>query len=97
MKQLNAAELKKWMDDKHYFLLVDVREKWEHAAYNIGGIHIPLGEIITRKDEIPKGADVVVYCEKGVRSAIAIQRLEPLGFENLYNLTGGVSILKKQA
>jgi adenylyltransferase/sulfurtransferase len=95
MKQLSVAELKKWTEDNRYFLLVDVREQWERAAYNIGGQHIPLGEIISRKEEISKGAPVVVYCEKGMRSAIAIQRLEPLGFDNLYNLEGGLSLMRK--
>jgi rhodanese-related sulfurtransferase len=97
MKQLGATEFKKWVEDNRHFLLVDVREDWEYAAYNIGGLHIPLSEIMARKEEIAKGTPVVVYCEKGIRSAIAIQRLEPLGFDNLYNLEGGLSTLKKHA
>lgn len=95
MKQISATELKQWIEDNRFFLLVDVREKWEHAAYNIGGLHIPLGEVMSRKDEISKSAPVIVYCEKGMRSAIAIQKLEVLGFDNLYNLEGGLNRWKK--
>ena len=95
MKQLNAAEFKKWIEDNRYFVLVAVRETWEHAAYNIGGLHIPLSELMTRRNELSKGMPVVLYCEKGIRSAIAIQRLEPLGFDNLYNLEGGLNQWKK--
>lgn len=97
MRQVSTAEFKKWMEEDRFFVLIDVRESWEHAAYNIGGMHIPLGEIIARKNEISKGAPVVLYCEKGIRSAIAIQRLESLGFDNLYNLEGGMSAWKKIA
>jgi adenylyltransferase/sulfurtransferase len=70
--------------------LVDVREDFEREDHHIGGIHIPLGEIMQRYDEIPRDVPVVVYCRKGVRSYIAIQRLESLGFSNLLNLEGGI-------
>lgn len=95
MKSLSPAELKAWMDDKMPFVLIDVREDWEREVYNIGGEHIPLGDVITRRDEIPVDKPVVVYCEKGIRSSIIIQRLEGIGFNNLYNLSGGMSNWKK--
>lgn len=95
MKSLSPAELKAWMDDKMPFVLIDVREEWEREVYNIGGEHIPLGDVIARRDEIPVDKPVVVYCEKGIRSSIIIQRLEGIGFNNLYNLSGGMSNWKK--
>ncbi|HEY9176857.1 MAG TPA: rhodanese-like domain-containing protein [Flavipsychrobacter sp.] len=76
-------------------LLIDVREEWEHATYNIGGVNIPLGELMARRDEIAKDETLVVYCEKGIRSAIAIQRLEALGYNNLMNLEGGMNAWRK--
>lgn len=71
-------------------VLVDVREAWEREAFNIGGMHISLGELAARYREIPTDKEVVVYCEKGIRSVIAIQRLEGAGFANLINLSGGM-------
>lgn len=72
-------------------LLIDVREPFEHEAYNIGGTLIPFGEIIKHAANIPKDKPVVLYCRKGVRSQIAIQRLEDkFGFTNLINLDGGL-------
>jgi Rhodanese-related sulfurtransferase len=97
MKKITPAELKQWLAEHKPFKLIDVREAWEHAAYNIGGTLIPLGEIITRKKEIDNELPVIVYCEKGIRSVIAIQRLEALGFDKLYNLQGGMSEWKSQA
>jgi rhodanese-related sulfurtransferase len=94
MYQISALELKKWMSSKKDFLLIDVRETWERDYYNIGGSHMPFGDIMSQLEEIPKDKDVVLYCEKGVRSAIIIQRLEVLGFNNLYSLTGGMKSWK---
>ena len=94
MKQVTAPELRVWIADNHDFLLVDIREDWERAAYNIGGIHIPLGDLIARINELPKDLDIVLYCEKGIRSVLAIQRLETFGFHNLINLSGGMKAWK---
>jgi rhodanese-related sulfurtransferase len=90
MKQLTPHELNDWMTGQRDFFLLDVREAWEHEAYNIGGQHIPMGKLMGRLSEIPRDKDVVLYCEKGIRSVIAIQRLEANGFGNLYNLSGGM-------
>jgi rhodanese-related sulfurtransferase len=90
MNQLTPQELKNWIANEKDFLLVDIREEWERAAYNIGGVHIPMGQLISAMNGLPKDKDVVLYCEKGVRSVIAIQRLEASGFHNLFNLSGGV-------
>lgn len=90
MKALSVTELRQWQQAGKDFLLVDVREPFEHEHFHIGGQLIPLGELMQRSDEIPRAQPVVFYCEKGIRSLIALQRLEALGFENLYNLSGGM-------
>ncbi len=90
MKQLTPAALKEWLASNKDCLLVDVREDWERELYNIGGLHLPMSELPARYREIPKDKDVVLYCEKGIRSVIAIQRLESAGYEHLINLTGGM-------
>ena len=95
MKQLTPAELKVWQTENKDFLLLDVREEHERELYNIGGIHIPMGELMSRLDELPKDKEVVLYCEKGIRSVIAIQRLESSGFHNLVNLSGGMKAWKE--
>lgn len=90
MKQISPQQLKEKMDSNADLLLIDIREDWEREAFNIGGIHIPMGELPSRLSEIPRDKEVVVYCEKGIRSTIAIQRFESLGFHNLINLSGGM-------
>lgn len=94
MHQVSAAELKDWISANRDFLLVDIREAWERELFNIGGLHIPMGDLLGHLPEIPKDKDVVLYCEKGIRSTIAIQRMETLGYNNLYNLSGGMKAWK---
>jgi rhodanese-related sulfurtransferase len=91
MQQITPALLKQWMQDGNPFQLVDVREDFEHEAFNIGGLLIPLGTVMQNHQQVKTDIPVVVYCRKGIRSQIAIQRLtERFGFTNLYNLTGGM-------
>jgi rhodanese-related sulfurtransferase len=95
MNKITPAELKDWLTAGKHFCLVDVRENWEREAFNVGGLHIPMDDLYARRNEIPKDEAVVLYCEKGIRSTIVIQRLEGLGYDNLYNLTGGMSAWKR--
>jgi rhodanese-related sulfurtransferase len=90
MQQITTQECRSWIEEQKNFTLIDVRETWEHDAFSIGGNNIPMGELMERKNEIPNNETVVVYCEKGIRSVIAIQRLESMGYTNLYNLAGGM-------
>jgi adenylyltransferase/sulfurtransferase len=92
MKELDAKELLHWQQNATMFELLDVREPHEREAAHIGGIFIPMGECLARSAEIPSDRPVVVYCKKGIRSAIVIQRLtDKLGLQNLYNLKGGIT------
>ncbi len=91
MKSINVIELKALMDSGEDFQLVDVREKFEFDDKNIGAELIPLGEIPARFSEISKDKKVVIHCKMGGRSANAIQYLEQNhGYDNLYNLEGGI-------
>ena len=96
MQEITFQELQERIAAGNNILLVDVREAYEHQTFNIGGTLIPLGEIMSRFREIPGDKPVVMYCRVGVRSQIAIQRLEErFGFTNLINLKGGVEKLNR--
>lgn len=95
MRTMRPGELREAIKQGKQLMLLDVREVWEREQYNIGGIHLPMGELMERRDEIPMDMDVIVYCEKGIRSSIVIQRLEGLGFSNLINLSGGMKAWKE--
>jgi len=91
MTQLTPAQLQEWITTGKEHLLLDVREPWEHEAYNIGGMLLPMGSLMQGVDSLPREIPLVLYCEKGIRSVIAAQRLEQVGFEQLWNLSGGMS------
>ena len=98
MTTITPLELQKSIAVKDNFLLIDVREDFEHEHFNIGGILMPMGTVTQSIDHILTDKPVIFYCEKGIRSVIIIQRLEDTyGFKNLVNLAGGMRVWKKEA
>ena len=76
--------------DREKTVLLDVREPFECQMGVIeGSINIPLGQLRGRLQEIPRGKDIVVYCQVGLRAYIACRILMQHGFENVKNLSGG--------
>jgi rhodanese-related sulfurtransferase len=97
MNSITAIALKEKIDNAEDFQLIDVREPYEHEEFNISGQLIPLNEITQHIDTIATGKPVILYCRKGIRSQIAIQRLqEKFPFINLINLIGGTEAWKQQ-
>jgi len=71
-------------------LVVDVRNDSEWDEGHIAGaIHIPLGQLAERVNELPANEDIVVHCQGGSRSSIAASLLQKLGRKNVANLMGG--------
>jgi len=71
-------------------VVVDVREPYEWRAGHIdGALHIPLGDIANRLGELPREAEIVLYCEAGARSARALDVLRDAGFARAKHLKGG--------
>ena len=96
MEEISAADLKIALDNGAELLLLDVREEEEHEDFHIGGILVPLDELATGMNKLPTNQPVVVYCKRGIRSAIAIQRLQSRHFPaRLLNLKGGLEAWKK--
>lgn len=97
MQSITPLQLNQLLQDPDKLQLIDVREPDEHEAYNIGGELIPLNEIVKQIDRVSRDKPVILYCRKGIRSAIAIQRLqERFPFNNLVNLIGGTEAWKKE-
>ncbi len=97
MLSISAVELQQKLQDKDDLILIDVREPWEHAEFNIGGILIPIDTLFDNLDQLKRDKPVIFYCQKGIRSQIVIQRLHhKFKFTNLVNLTGGMEAWKKE-
>lgn len=93
MQEITPTELKKRMNDGEQIQLIDVRQPDEHAFANIEGAKlIPLGEIVSRMDEIDANTETVVHCKAGGRSLQAIELLKRAGFQGeMKNLRGGIT------
>lgn len=91
MKEVTVQELKKLMDSKADFQLIDVREPHEYDICNLEGELIPMSDIPGNVDKIAKDKQVILHCRSGKRSGDMLLWLEKNhGFTNLYNLKGGI-------
>lgn len=80
-------ELEKWRAQGRSFQLIDVRQPEEYARHNLGGVLIPLGELMENLDKIDRQHPVVIHCQSGARSKEAILLLQrQMGWQHLYNL-----------
>ncbi len=93
IKQISVSELKERLDTRgHDFVLLDVREPWELQICSLpDSVEIPMGQVRARLDEIEPQQDVVIICHYGIRSQQIAYYLQSAGYENLYNLRGGIS------
>jgi rhodanese-related sulfurtransferase len=95
IKQITIEDLTKWQELQKEYQLIDVRESFEREVHHIGGIHIPLDELTNSLNQLPNNIPLVFYCAKGIRSTIAIQKLEGQLTNEMYNLSGGIqSVIK---
>lgn len=90
---INTQQLKdRLAAGEETFVLLDVRETYEREEFNIGGLHIPLGDLGASMDKLAphRESEVIVYCRSGKRSAMAQALLQQAGFSNVRNLEGGM-------
>jgi adenylyltransferase/sulfurtransferase len=89
--EVSVEEYKSWLNSGDDVQLIDVREPHEVEIAEMGGELIPLDTVSDNADKISRDKKVVVHCRSGKRSAKAIKQLqEKYGFNNLYNLKGGI-------
>ena len=93
MNRISPSDLDLLLKEKSEFLLIDLRENYE---LEIDGkvdysIHIPLGEIVDRLNELPSDRPVIFHCSSGNRSESILNflLLNDLYKENYLNLEGG--------
>jgi sulfur dioxygenase len=96
IRELSVAELASRLAEPNPPLLLDVREDQEVRCGELGHIPgsrlIPLRELPARREELEAFKDrvIVTICRAGVRSAIAAAILRSFGFEQVFNLAGGM-------
>ncbi len=92
IKELTVDDVRRKRERGETFHLIDVREDHEWAKGHLpGATHLGKG-IIERDVEtkIPDtGAEIVLYCGGGFRSALAADNLQKMGYTNVYSMDGG--------
>ncbi|MCC6400112.1 MAG: rhodanese-like domain-containing protein [Flavobacteriales bacterium] len=91
MTTIGPEELHRMRRDGTAFQLLDVREPYEAERCTLGGMLIPMGDLLDRLNEIRRDVPVVVHCRSGNRALAVITALERRhGFTNLIQLEGGI-------
>src|SRR5436190_8011992 len=94
---ISVHDVKRKMDAREAFELIDVREPFEYEIARIDGAKlIPLGEIGERFGELQEEQPIIVHCHSGQRSAQAVRLLRQRGFTKVYNLEGGIDAWSDQ-
>ncbi len=71
-------------------LLLDVREPDEwNAGHAAAAVHVPMGELGERQDELPTDRAIVCVCRSGGRSAAVTEAPTRAGYD-AHNLVGGM-------
>jgi len=71
--------------------LLDVREEDEYSLCRIeGATLLPMSQMKTRFDEVPKDKTVFVYCHHGTRSMQVVRYLRTKGWKRVTNVDGGI-------
>lgn len=70
--------------------LLDVREDWELGVASVPNvIHIPMGQVADRLQELDRNTEIVVLCRSGRRSLEVAKFLQQNGYKTV-NLAGGI-------
>jgi len=91
VEEITPKELAAAMASGHPPVLLDVREPREWEMARIAGARlVPLASLAAEIRELDRGADIVVHCKSGSRSANAARQLKAAGFTRVRNLVGGI-------
>lgn len=91
-KNLTPSEAKKLMDENKNIKFIDVREKWEYDLARIENTELfPLSTFENNLEKLNKDDELIIICHHGARSRNVCNYLSKIGFQKLYNLSGGIN------
>ena len=90
-KQATPDEIKRRIDAGEELRIIDVRERDEHRTAHIAQAELlPMSEIQSWWQTLPRDEELVFMCHHGARSAQVCSALSQAGFEHLTNMSGGI-------
>ena len=91
IKEVDAPELAQRMEAAHPTRVIDVREMNEiHRGTVPGAEPMPMASIPVRLNELSANEELYIICHSGARSAQVCMFLKQNGYENVFNLRGGM-------
>ncbi len=88
---ITPAELKKWNEENHPHMLIDIRESYEIVQCSIDGTPIPMENILARCQEFPLDRAIVIHCNSGKRSDAATYAVrQHTKRQDIFSLEGGI-------
>jgi rhodanese-related sulfurtransferase len=91
IQEIDSATLAQWLGDSRDVLLIDVRTPGEiYRGIIPTGKALPLNQLPYQADTLPRNGPVVFYCRTGARSAQACAFMMARGYQEVYNLRGGI-------
>ena len=92
LREIDVHQLKARLENNRSLVLLDVREPAEVEVGKIEqSIVIPLGELPDRVGELDPGAETIIHCKAGSRSAKALAILNESGFVDACHVQGGIT------
>jgi rhodanese-related sulfurtransferase len=101
VEELNPIQCQRWIEAKPNALVVDIREPNEYREGAIAGaIHVPRGmldlladhEYIERDVRLQdRNRPILLYCRSGLRSVLAADMLQRMGFVEVVSMVGGIT------
>jgi hydroxyacylglutathione hydrolase len=90
--QISAEDLHDMVTGSEKFVLLDVRASNEFEDSHIErAINIPVADLRERHTELNKEDAIIMICSTGNRSSLGVSILSQHGFNNLYNVAGGMT------
>jgi hydroxyacylglutathione hydrolase len=96
-KNIDVDGLKLKIDDQENVLIIDIRDEEEFNKEHIkGAIYMPFENIISRKDDLSKEKEIIIYDKAGYRSKLVTESLVKEGFLSATNLLDGFKKWKEK-
>lgn len=95
IKSINAGEIKPYMNTGVRILDVRKQNEW-NAGHVEGATLLPLASFPKDLESLDKKASYSVHCGGGYRSMTAISIMKRKGFNNITNVAGGFSAIKRE-
>jgi len=96
-KNIDVDKLKLKIDDQENVLIIDIRDEIEFTKEHIkGATYMSFEDILSKKDELPKDKEIIIYDKAGFRSKLVTESLVKEGFLSATNLLDGFKKWKEK-